>query len=218
MWIQYCSLITKETKKEVIVENNISEESVFDDEILEEPIVEKTAKELGTNLEDMVEKILQDRGFSTETRTKTRGSSGQLNEIDIIAKRNRIVLAVECKNYAESNKVGIKEIRDFSAKLDDLDVKKGLFITNSDFSQDAIGWATNNLQLKQIDLWNGNKLTENFQATVLGRSGGQLTKVSDCLNPRDSIENYSKILLKNKNSVRITRRDLVFHPYYIQLI
>ncbi len=218
MWIQYCSLITKETKKEAIVENNISEESVFDDEILEEPIVEKTAKELGTNLEDMVEKILQDRGFSTETRTKTRDSSGQLNEIDIIAKRNRIVLAVECKNYAESNKVGIKEIRDFSAKLDDLDVKKGLFITNSDFSQDAIGWATNNLQLKQIDLWNGNKLTENFQATVLGRSGGQLTKVSDCLNPRDSIENYSKILLKNKNSVGIARRDLVFHPYYIQLI
>lgn len=60
------------------------------------------------------------------------------------------MLAIECKNYAESNKVGIKEIRDFSAKLDDLDIKKGLFITNSDFSQDAIGWATNNPQLNQI--------------------------------------------------------------------
>lgn len=209
------SLITQEAKKEVIVENNLSEESVFDDEKLEEPLVEKTTRELGTNLEDMVEKILQDRGFSTETRTKIRGSSGQLNEIDIVAKRNRVVLAVECKNYAESNKVGIKEIRDFSAKLDDLDINKGLFITNSDFSQDAIGWATNNPQLKQIELWNGNKLTENFQATVLGRSGGQLTKISDCLNPRDTIENYSELLLKNKNNVGIARRDLIFHPYYI---
>lgn len=209
------SSLGQEIRKEIVVENNISEESIFDEDILEDPVIEKTARELGTNLEDMAEKILQDRGFSTETRTKIRGTSGQLNEIDIIAKRNQIVLAVECKNYAESNKVGIKEIRDFSAKLDDLDIKKGLFITSSDFSQDAIGWATNNPQLKQIDLWNGNKLTENFQATVLGRSGGQLTKVLDCLNPRDSIENYSEILLKNKNNVGIARRDLIFHPYYI---
>lgn len=209
------SSLGQEIRKEIVVKNNISEESIFDEDILEDPVIEKTARELGTNLEDMAEKILQDRGFSTETRTKIRGTSGQLNEIDIIAKRNQIVLAVECKNYAESNKVGIKEIRDFSAKLDDLDIKKGLFITSSDFSQDAIGWATNNPQLKQIDLWNGNKLTENFQATVLGRSGGQLTKVLDCLNPRDSIENYSEILLKNKNNVGIARRDLIFHPYYI---
>ena len=209
------TLVTQEIKKEVLVESNVSEESVFDDEILEEPLVEKTARELGTNLEDMAEKILQDRGFSTETRTKIRGISGQLNEIDIMAKRNRIILAVECKNYAETNKVGIKEIRDFSAKLEDLDIKRGLFITSSDFSQDAIGWATNNPQLKQIDLWNGNKLTENFQDTVLGRSGGQLTRVSDCLNPRDTIENYSEILLKNKDNVSIARRDLIFHPYYI---
>ena len=176
------SLIGQEVRKEVVVENNVAEESIFDEDVLEEePVIEKTARELGTNLEDMAEKILQDRGFTTETRTKIRGTSGQLNEIDVLAKRNRIVLAVECKNYAESNKVGIKEIRDFSAKLDDLDIKKGLFITSSDFSQDAIGWATNNPQLRQIDLWNGNKLTENFQATVLGRSGGQLTKISDCL-------------------------------------
>ena len=141
--------------------------------------------------------------------------SGQLNEIDIMATRNRVKIAVECKNYAESSKVGIKEIRDFSAKMDDLDIKKGLFVTSSDFSRDAIGWAMNNPQQRQIDLWSGSKLTENFQAVVLGRSGGQLANVSDCLPPRDSIENYSQILLRNKANVGIARRDLVFHPYYI---
>lgn len=208
------SLVSQDIKKEINVKKNIPEESMFDD-ALEDPAIEKTAKELGTNLEDMAEKILQERGFTTETRTKIRGVSGQLNEIDIIAKRNQVVIAVECKNYAESNKVGIKEIRDFSAKLDDLNIKKGLFITSSDFSQDAIGWAANNPTLKQIDLWDGNKLTENFQATILGRSGGQLTQISDCLHPRDTIENYSEILLKNKNNVRIARRDLIFYPYYI---
>ena len=42
-----------------------------------------------------------------------------------------------------------------------------------------------------------------------------MTKVSDCLNPRDTIESYSQILLKNKDNVGIARRDLAFHPYYI---
>ena len=198
-----------------IVTSDIQGESVFDEDILQEPPPEKTTRALGTNLEDTVEKILQDRGFSTETRTKRRGTSGQLNEIDIIATRNRVIIAVECKNYAESSKVGIKEIRDFGAKMDDLDIKKGLFVTSSDFSRDAIGWAMNNPQQRQIELWNGSQLTENFQAVVLGKSGGRLTKVPDCLKPRDTIENYSQILLRNKANVRIARRDLAFHPYYI---
>ena len=202
-------------QKKLFVDNNISKESIFDEDTTEDHITEKTSKELGTNLEDMAEKILQGRGFFTETRTKLRGTSGQLNEIDIIAKKENITIAVECKNYSESRKVGIKEIRDFSAKLDDLDIKKGLFITSSDFSQDAIGWAINNPQMKQIDLWDGNKLTENFQSSVLGRHGGNLTKVHDCLNLRDSLENYSVVLLKNKNNVNIAKNDLIFHPYYI---
>ena len=208
------ALIAQDDGKKIAA-SDVQEESVFDEDALHDPPSEKTTRVLGTNLEDTVEKILQDRGFSTETRTKLRGASGQLNEIDIMATRNRVIIAVECKNYAESSKVGIKEIRDFSAKMDDLDIKKGLFVTSSDFSRDAIGWAMNNPQQKQIDLWNGSKLTENFQAVVLGKSGGQLTKVSDCLNPRDSIENYSQILLRNKTNVGIARRDLVFHPYYI---
>ena len=208
------SLAAQKAAKQTTAKD-VPEESIFDEDILKEPATEKTTRELGTNLEDMVEKILQDRGFLTETRTKIRGTSGQLNEIDIRATRNRVAIAVECKNYAESNKVGIKEMRDFSAKLDDLDIKKGLFVTSSDFSQDAVGWAVNNPQQRQIDLWNGSKLTENFQATVLGKSGGQMTRVSDCLNPRDTIESYSQILLKNKDNVGIARRDLEFHPYYI---
>ena len=192
------SLIAQDAGKKIAA-NDIQEESVFDGDILQEPPPEKTTRVLGTNLEDTVEKILQDRGFSTETRTKIRGTSGQLNEIDIMATKNRVITAVECKNYAESSKVGIKEIRDFGAKMDDLDIKNGLFVTSSDFSRDAIGWAMNSSQQRQIELWNGSKLTENFQSVVLGRSGGQLTKVSDCLNPRDSIESYSQIMLREQS-------------------
>ena len=181
----------------------------------EEPIAKKTTKELGTNLENMVAKILLDRGFSTKTRTKLRGKSGQLSEIDIIAKRNGVTTAIECKNYAESTKIGVKEIRDFSAKLVDLGIHRGLFVTSSSFSQGAVQWATNNPHNKQIDLWDGSKLSKHMRSVILGRTSGGFTKIHNCLNPRDTIENYSKILLKNKNNIVISQRDLVFYPYYI---
>jgi hypothetical protein len=60
----------------------------------------------------MVEQILKNKGFSTERRMKLRGQSGTLHEIDVLAKRENDVLAVECKNYGEARLVSIKEVRD----------------------------------------------------------------------------------------------------------
>ena len=52
------------------------------------------------------------------------------------------VVAVECKNYSEARTVGIKEIRDFQSKLQDLpDVKEGMFVTNTVFSSEAQTYA-----------------------------------------------------------------------------
>lgn len=190
-------------------------ESIVDRDILEEPAEEKTAKEMGSNLEDVMEKILSNRGFTTRTRIKIRGASGQLNEIDVMAERGRQKIAVECKNYAESTKVGIEAMRDFSSKLDDLGINEGLFVTSSDFSQDAVGWAQNNPQSKKIRLWNGDVLAKNFQSLVLGRKSGNVKKFNDCLNPRDTIEYYSEIMLQNRDKIVISGRELVFNPYYI---
>src|SRR6266516_5777072 len=61
---------------------------------------------LGVKLEQMVEQILKTRGFSTERRLKLKGESGATHEIDILAKREIDVLAVECKNYGEARSVG----------------------------------------------------------------------------------------------------------------
>jgi len=196
----------------------LNKETIFDDEngiVEHDLVIQKTTKQLGINLEEMVEKIFKDRGFQTQTRQKLRGKSEQFNEIDVLATRGKVVIAIECKNYREGSKVGIKEIRDFTSKLDDLSINKGLFATSSDFSADAVGWATNNPQMKQIDLWNGNKLMEKYKAVVLGRSNSKIIKVENCLKPKNDIEHYSILLLKNKENVSISRRDLIFNPYYI---
>lgn len=196
------------------VQENLDQdtESIVDENILEEPIEKKTTKEMGSNLEDEVEKILSNMGFITETRIKKRGESGQLNEIDIMAKKGRKTIAVECKNFAESVKVGIKDMRDFSSKLDDLNIDEGLFVTMSDFSQDADGWAKS----KKIRLWNKARFDEYFQSWVLGRKVVNVERINNCLDlPHDTIEYYSEILLQNRDRVKISRCELDFNPYYI---
>jgi DNA-directed RNA polymerase subunit M/transcription elongation factor TFIIS len=86
---------------------------------------------LGVKLEQMVEQILKTRGFSTERRLKLTGESGATHEIDVLAKRETDVLAVECKNYCEARTVGIKEPRDFQSKIQDLpQINHAMFIIN----------------------------------------------------------------------------------------
>jgi hypothetical protein len=68
---------------------------------------------LGVKLEQMVEQIMGNKGFSTERRIKLRGQSGILHEIDVLAKRENDVLAVECKNYGEGFRIEITSKKGF---------------------------------------------------------------------------------------------------------
>jgi predicted RecB family endonuclease len=48
-------------------------------------------------------KILLKQGYtSTEKRQKLRGVSQALNEIDILARKDGRLIAIECKNYGEA--------------------------------------------------------------------------------------------------------------------
>ena len=98
---------------------------------------------LGVKLEQMVEQIMKNKGFSTDRRIKLRGQSGTFNQIDVLAKRDNDVLAVECKNYGEARLVGIKEIRDFQSKLQDLpQINHAMFVTNIKFTSEVAGMLT----------------------------------------------------------------------------
>lgn len=181
----------------------------------EEP-VKRTTRELGNNLEEEVGRIFKNRGYETMLRQKLRGlKSNQLNEIDILAKRGKVTVAIECKNYNDDRKVGIAEIRDFVGKLDDLGLNRGYFVTTSDFSTDAAGWAEHNPSEAQLELWDGSTFMEQYKSTVLGRNGVKVTQIENCIEPQSSMEDYTQLALKNPEDVIVRRQELIFHPFYI---
>lgn len=193
-----------------------------DTQEIEESFVSQTMRELGNKLEDMVERIYQVQGYETKTRQKILGESKTYNEIDVLATRKSIKIAIECKNYSEDRKVGIKEIRDFVAKLEDLNIHKGLFVTSSYFSEEARNFAENNINEKSIELWDKDDLTHQVMTTALGRdSSSVLTKsaiIENALPVQGSVEDYCILHLKNQDKVTIKRRDITFVPIYITSI
>lgn len=210
-----CGINLNNMPKENPVQNEIKTE--YTEPVLDsnEPVIQRTTRDLGTRLEESVERIFKDRGYQTIRGQKIRGQSGQFNEIDVLAKRGSVALAIECKNYTEDRKVGIKEIRDFVAKLDDLNINKGLFVTSSDFSSDAMGWASNNPSSKQVDLWDGSTFMEQYKRVMLGRTDSKISIIENSLPSKGTFDDYSILTLKNKDRVVIKRRELIFHPYYI---
>jgi HJR/Mrr/RecB family endonuclease len=119
----------------------------------------QTIHSLGVKLEEMVEQILKAKGYSTKTRQKLKGNSGAPHEIDILATKEEKQLAVECKNYSEARTVGIKEIRDFQSKIQDLpQIRDAMFVTNVYFSSEAQTYANHN----HITLLEGEKLKDEF--------------------------------------------------------
>jgi len=205
------SAVTKEIAPQKEIETEVQEPISVSDE----PLIQKTTRDLGTRLEESVERIFKDKGYQTMRGQKIRGQSGQYNEIDVIVKRGSVALAIECKNYTEDRKVGIKEIRDFVAKLDDININKGLFVTSSDFSSDAIGWALNNPSSKQVDLWDGSTFMEQYKRVMLGRTDSKTSIIENSLQSKGTFDDYSILTLKNKDRVVLKRRELIFHPYYI---
>jgi hypothetical protein len=173
---------------------------------------------LGVKLEQMVEQILKTKGFSTERRLKLTGESGATHETDVLAKRETDVLAVECKNYCEARSVGIKELRDFQSKIQDLpQINHAMFITNIKFTSGVEDFAKHN----HIELWDGEKLRKDFYLLNLGRLGSTQTaelaaEVFDCALP--VLTQYSKVaklLLVNPHAASIVEATLVLHPYFV---
>ena len=96
-------------------------------------------------------------------RKRIEGISGILHEINIIAHKGNIIIAVECKN--DTILVSIKEIRDFKSKLDDLPLISKVFVTNSKFIEESINYANH----YNIRLRNGENLSKIHYLSSIGR-------------------------------------------------
>jgi len=170
-------------------------------------------RELGTRLEELVDEILRASGYTTERNKILRGASGARHEIDILARRSRTVLIVECKNYAESRKVGKGDVEKFVQKLSDLGVNNGLFVTNTSFTKDAVRVAEAN----RVELWDGETLKDRYFRKKLGRleRGLQRKVVRDVIPLRTSFHDAVRLDLINAELVEVQDCELIFHPYYV---
>ena len=218
---KYCSncgkslWVTTSETEESKEEKNISEqfEKGEEHQQIKGDFQNQTVHSLGIKLEETVEQIHKDRGYTTETRKKMIGSSKALHEIDILAKRQNKVLAIECKNYNESRIVGIKEIRDFQSKLQDLpEITDGMFVTNTNFSSEAETYAKHN----QISLYDGEKLKNDFYLMNIGRLESLQEIVLDFSLPITINNNEAtRLNLVNPTAGRIARATLILNPFYV---
>lgn len=176
--------------------------------------IPESSREMGNKLEDAVAKIFQSKGYEIVLRKKISGKSGEYNEIDVVATRGQATIAIECKNYSEGKKIGAMTVRDFIAKLDDLDIHQGLLVTNTEFSSDALGWAKNGTT-KPIETWNGTTLQEKLMEVTIGRTKSRTITVENSLPLQGSYEDYTILALQNSDKVHVKLANLVFHPFYI---
>lgn len=82
--------------------------------------------------------------------------------IDVIINEDELGLEkifLQVKRYNENNKVNEKEMRDFIGALASSSVRKGIFITTSDFSNKAVE-ISKNVQKQVIRLVNGDELVD----------------------------------------------------------
>lgn len=110
---------------------------------LKSELIEKILEKEPQFFEQFVTKLLNKMGYGYklgETTQKTRdgGIDGVVNE-DILGFSK---IYFQAKRYRD-NKVGINDIKQFVGTLVDKQTKKGLFITTSTFSDDAIKYANN---------------------------------------------------------------------------
>lgn len=103
--------------------------------------------------ENMVKALLIKMGFNATT-TKASGDGG----IDIVAINEQPIVSgkyvIQCKRYKTGNNIGEPTIRELYGIMHAENANKGILITTSDFSKQAVAFAKD----KAIELINGNDL------------------------------------------------------------
>ena len=117
-----------------------------------------TPYEKGRKFEELIANLFRSRGYEVRHDIKMVGRSGVEHQIDIYAEykaplhTSRII--VECKSY--SAPIDKDVVMKLISVVNDLGVDRGILITTSYFTPDAVATAKG----YNIDLWDGVKLRE----------------------------------------------------------
>lgn len=107
--------------------------------------------------ENIVKALLIKMGFNATT-TKASGDGG----VDIVALNEQPIIGgkyvIQCKRYAIGNNIGEPTIRELYGVMHAENANKGILITTSDFSKQAVAFAKD----KAVELINGHDLLNLF--------------------------------------------------------
>ena len=123
--------------------------------------------------EDLVVDLLIKMGYGG-SREEAGESVGRSHDggIDGVIKEDILgldVIYIQAKRYSDNNSVGSPDIQKFAGALDRRGAKKGIFITTSQFSREAVNEAIENIN-KKIVLIDGDKLADYMIKYNLGVS------------------------------------------------
>ena len=181
------SIISKEDPKEL--SSTISDQTP--EELFEEShqdLTEELTKELLENIkscspdffEKLVVELLVKMGYGGSLKDAGQATQRTADEgVDGIIKEDRLgldVIYIQAKRWEST--VGRPEIQKFAGALQGKRAKKGIFITTSDYSQEAKDFAKN-IENK-IVLMNGNELAKNmidFNVGVSSVASYELKKI-----------------------------------------
>lgn len=141
----------KKTPEEIIEENHH-----FLVSNLAEELLEKILQQSPQFFEKLVIDLLEKMGYGEGKITGKSGDGG----IDGIIYEDKLGLEkvhIQAKRWSPEKKVRSSELRDFIGAIDGFHGKKGVFITTSDFTQDAYAHTPTNINIVRI---NGKQLAE----------------------------------------------------------
>ena len=128
-----------------------------------------------SGFENLCKRVLTELGL---VQLRTVGGAGDRGiDVEGNLRVNAVVsfrVGVQCKSYADGNKVTPRQVREFQGALGPFD--RGIFVTTSVFTQQAEEQATSP-GYKPIDLIDGERLIELLEEYGLGIK--QVTVVND---------------------------------------
>jgi len=174
--------------------------------------------EKGLRLEEMVARLFRSKGYDVKHNVRLIGRSGVEHQIDVFAEYRAPLhtskIIIECKAYDKP--VGKDVVMKLIHEVQDLGVDRGILITTSYFTPDAVATAEG----YNIDLWDGVKLRELLKDV----EKVEVEKFTEFINvfhirPVISVNDAMVTINKEvkdalKRGGTIERCSLFFYPYY----
>lgn len=111
----------------------------------------------GVEFENFCAAALQVLGYTNVSLTKESGDQGA----DIIAVRDGVRIAFQCKFYGPGKTIGNKAVQEVLGGMAYYKCQKGIVITNSYFTKSAEALA----KASNVDLWDGDTLGKIIDTT-----------------------------------------------------